>query len=259
MNKIDDLFRKKLEGHTVTPSHNAWEKIHNELKKTNNKKPFITLGIAASIALLFLVLFYGVTIHPSSSNQIATSSTLNNGEHKVKQQHGSKAEKFDASPSKIAVNASISEKEPKVISVNASSKKVVIYEENKGKEDKTINHSSMSTEETEKSETDSHNQPVVISNELLANIPQQDDENNHTSSNPSIKIVYNLQPVIKIDSSILKEKSDALQTKENMFSKIVSFARNAKTSDGGLGQLRAAKDDLLRFDYLKNTIESQSK
>lgn len=54
-NKVDKLFKEKLETHTLQPSAQAWEKVDSHLSKKN--KMVVWLRVAAAIALLGAVTF----------------------------------------------------------------------------------------------------------------------------------------------------------------------------------------------------------
>ena len=69
-NKLDQLFKNKLDRHTSTPSADAWAMLESKLqhKKKSNKKVYWT-SIAASICLL-LVAFY--VLQNKDSDQFTT-------------------------------------------------------------------------------------------------------------------------------------------------------------------------------------------
>jgi hypothetical protein len=54
-NKVDKLFKEKLETHTLQPSAQAWEKVESHLSKKN--KMVVWVRVAAAIALLGALTF----------------------------------------------------------------------------------------------------------------------------------------------------------------------------------------------------------
>ncbi|GAA5029623.1 hypothetical protein GCM10011506_18080 [Marivirga lumbricoides] len=55
-NKIDELFKKKLERHSQPVSADAWSEIRSQMKQKKKSKPIVWY-VAASVSLLFLVSF----------------------------------------------------------------------------------------------------------------------------------------------------------------------------------------------------------
>ncbi len=57
--KLDQLFKNKLEQHSEKPSELAWERLENKLsKKSNSNKPLIWWSAAASVSILFVIGFF---------------------------------------------------------------------------------------------------------------------------------------------------------------------------------------------------------
>ncbi len=53
-NRIDEIFKRKLERHSLPVSENAWSQVQSQLAPKKKKKPIIWM-MAASISLLILV------------------------------------------------------------------------------------------------------------------------------------------------------------------------------------------------------------
>ncbi len=53
-NRIDEIFKRKLERHSLPVSENAWSQVQSQLAPKKKKKPIIWM-VAASISLLILV------------------------------------------------------------------------------------------------------------------------------------------------------------------------------------------------------------
>lgn len=69
-NKLDQLFKNKLDRHTSTPSADAWAMLESKLqhKKKTNKKVYWT-SIAASICLLLVAFYF---LQNKDSDQLTT-------------------------------------------------------------------------------------------------------------------------------------------------------------------------------------------
>jgi hypothetical protein len=74
-NKIDKLFRDKLEHHSMQPSANAWEKVAAGFPKKNNTKVW-AWRIAAAVALLGIVGFVIFnSLDSNKTTEMANSKT----------------------------------------------------------------------------------------------------------------------------------------------------------------------------------------
>ena len=69
-NKLDQLFKNKLDRHTSTPSADAWAMLESKLqhKKKSNKK-FYWTSIAASVCLLLVAFYF---LQSKDSDQLST-------------------------------------------------------------------------------------------------------------------------------------------------------------------------------------------
>ncbi len=74
-NKIDELFRTRLEAHPVTPSPEAWAKLQGKMNTGGRKKGIYWMSAAAAVSL---IIFAGWMVYRSGSNDIAKQQVLAN-------------------------------------------------------------------------------------------------------------------------------------------------------------------------------------
>ncbi|MFM8739807.1 MAG: hypothetical protein ACKOC0_06340, partial [Cytophagales bacterium] len=72
MNKMDELFKNKLENHSLPPSAEAWEKVEHQLEKKS--KPVIWWRAAAAVLLVGAMGWWAYTWQTSNtvSQTVAT-------------------------------------------------------------------------------------------------------------------------------------------------------------------------------------------
>jgi hypothetical protein len=101
MNKMDELFKRKLESHSLLPSADAWNKIESNLEKKS--KPFIWWRAVAAVLLLGAMLWAGYLVQsgkkveqPLTEKKIEKKKT-----EKAEQHYLSKEEKVESRTEKI--------------------------------------------------------------------------------------------------------------------------------------------------------------
>jgi hypothetical protein len=262
MNNIDKLFRNKLDSHEVIPSKEAWQKLNGQLNQNKSRIGLVWMSVAAAVTLVIVSIAYFNNVVPNSNNK-AQISKITTEQPVVENENTNQIEESNTPTEGITPNTTI-QTEPETITSNKNTKdkKLAIVaspinkKENKGATGITV----------------ANNESIIIDEQIVEEIPIALTEENKTlvasneniskneiSQHSSMKITYNLQPVVKIDSSVFTEKEIGIDSKSGVLGKIVAFAKNAKATDVSLGQLRAAKDDLLSFDNLKSGKQTQNK
>src|SRR5690349_20792103 len=74
-NKLDKLFRAKLEQHSIAPSANAWEKVAAGFPKKNNTWA-LSWRIAAAVALLAVVSWLAYDFTKEEKVEITKDNTI---------------------------------------------------------------------------------------------------------------------------------------------------------------------------------------
>lgn len=255
MNNIDQLFKNKLDNYEATPSLDAWSKIESGLTKKN--KGALWMKIAASIILLMTV---GIIYQQSNSSkeemeQIASDTTENNknevinsisSDNEISEKSDSIVFKLNKPNTQVTKASIINNTESAILKSEVKNEMVAEQVDN--------NNPRLIEEKKEPIQNNINDVIEMAANELIASNTESVIE--PKEKNSCVKIVYNLEPVIKVDSSILEKKATENNMKDNVLGKIVAFAKNAKSSDVSLGNLRAAKDDFLSLDNLKSSVQS---
>ncbi len=213
MNSLDELFKNKLEDHSLTPSLTAWSKVEANLSKKNNT--IIWFRIAACLALFSLSwltykqLVYThdtklmVEMRPKTSNDLQKKSIPPNTEFS-KQTH-------------IPRNVYPNKTKP------------------------TIVQQPVASIETASIEKITHEQPLIIETSI-AEATQTYKQVIAQTEKPLV-IEYTLE-------AVTDQPQEA--TSRSRLQKVVDFALDAKHSDGALTNLRQAKDDLFAFNFKKD-------
>lgn len=230
-NKVDKFFKEKLEGHTLTPSAQAWEKLEGHLSKKN--RTVIWVRIAAGIALLALVSVAIVVYLGGSgdSHELVKDVTTPS-----KNDQKPEVTKDEPQPTP----APVVESTPALAQKTQSKKRDVLTVQSgsnvpKGVEAPQIEETIPSIEE----------QPAPKL--AQANAPTAPTEK-------SIVLVYTL-PALKKQPE--PEPVVAEETKKTGLERVLEIAREVKNSDSPLADLRDAKDDILALDFKKDRKNSK--
>jgi hypothetical protein len=216
-NKVDKLFKEKLEEHSIQPSAQAWEKVEAHLGKKN--RMVLWLRVAAAIAVMGLLTFVALN--------------WNKGYEEPKQELVKKEE-----PVKEKSAPPIAEKEkPKEITKKKIQPNVImpaIIEKQEQVEQVAI------VQEPE---------PGTLNTELqtLNTEPQ-------TLNTKGITLTYSLPPIKKQESPaepvVAEEKKTPLE-------RVLHIAKEVKNGDNALGDLREAKDQIFALDFKKDKDKSK--
>lgn len=222
MNKIDDLFKNKLEDLTLEPSGDAWIKLNANLSKKN--KGFAWFSAIAAILLMGILITSIIWLEKRDATQFVSEQTKrlpveSSGENKL----------IADSVSKPLLTETISitkakkkSKSLNPITANAPTLHVTVVVENEALNTET------QTKETI-AEATIKVKPLVIEYRLESILPQKKET-------PLVAEVV--------------EKKNGLQ-------KALEFAREAKNSDSPLGEIRQAKDDLFALNFKKDKQKKQ--
>ena len=222
MNKIDDLFKKKLEDLTLNPTGEAWIKLNANLTKKN--KGFAWFHAIAAILLMGILVTSIVWLEKRETTQFVS-------------------EQSQPEPLK-------SSDENKVMADSVGKSLVtetIVFAKVK-KKSKVLNPISVNPPTS--------NVTVKVENEtLVTEIQTKETIAEATIKEKPLVIEYRLESILpqKKETPIVAEAVE----KKNGLQKALEFAREAKNSDSPLGEIRQAKDDLFALNFKKDKQKKQ--
>lgn len=224
-NRLDQLFKNKLSDHTLTPSVNAWDRVKEGLAKKNNRPILFRMAAAVLLAgALTTTLFW-----LSSEDHVPNLSSSSSQRKKPESITGA-VKTANPPPQSISVENQKTAERPvskknRPVSKDIEKVHTVIEEQNKVS-------------------------PSVIAEESLqASGPVAAFASQQIVEKP-IVLVYQLEPIEP--QRVVKSASVPEHKEKSGLLKAIDFARDAKNGDGGLGDLRQAKDELFAFNFKKD-------
>ncbi len=223
MDKLDDLFKRKLEDLTLEPSGDAWIKLNDNLSKKN--KGFAWFSAVAAMLLIGLLVTTIVLLDNRESKQyVSVQSKLLPAESSVENKlMGDSLGKPLLTETILITKAKKESKSVNPTTVNPASLQVMVKEI----EDEPLVAEILPMEVI--AETTIKKQPIIIEYRLESILPQKKET-------PLVAEVV--------------EKKNGLQ-------KALEFAREAKNSDSPLGEIRKAKNDLFALNFKKDKQKKQ--
>jgi hypothetical protein len=224
-NKVDKLFKDKLEGHSLQPSAQAWEKVEAHLVKKN--KIGLMLRAAAAIAVIGVVSFVGLNWNDGKemTKEIAKQEPVGEG----KQEEGAKGVRSQESPGTVKKQT----KKPKTQPVPEQPRQQPVEQPI----EQSLDHPIEQIAAVEDS-------PTQQPSHLATRQPEK-----------GITLTYSLPPVKNevTEPAIAAVKSEEKRTG---LERVLAIAREVKNGDP-LGELREAKDDIFAFDFRKDKTKKQ--
>lgn len=273
--ELDNLFKNKLEELERKPSAGAWDKIQAGSKKKTGKNVRFYMSIAAAVALLITssVIFLpdntienkttDITLQDEKTDQIKESTypkekeLLTNKENhisgKEKDQPAQSAE--PESNRQLAVDNSGSSKNSN--DVVQSEKKDALLK--KSTTPTTEGHDNMLTKATKLPEQEVANSeretvtrelnivPDATTTTATASKVQEDESQGQT-------LTFNIED---FNTSTAVANTEEGIEKKSTLKKVLSFAKNIKESDAGLGELREAKNEIFALNFNKENDNSK--
>jgi hypothetical protein len=228
-NKVDRLFKEKLEGDSMQPSAQAWEKVEAHLGK-KNKMVFWT-RVAAAVTLLGLLTFAGVNWNGGDKKEI------------VKQESGGRSResggRSQAEGVKEQHQVDGKKEEHKQITKQEQQRKVVtpVIEQPREQEQQLA-----IVPEAE-----------VIKEPQVETQPDAAIHNSQSTTEKGITLTYSLPAVKKQDAPA---EPQVAEQKKSGFERVIEIAKEVKNGDA-LGELRQAKDDIFALDFRKDKNRKQ--
>jgi hypothetical protein len=223
-NKVDSIFKTKLEGHSLPPSGKAWEKLEANLSKKN--KAIIWFRLAAAVALIGI--FTVAMLQWMDKGDAQPTLVIEDSKPKTPEVTQPETVKTQKAPSNRV------ETTKSVASITPTKKKQKNQEKLSAKAD----------------------EPVVISEnkEEIITAIEPLEKAEKVASEKSITLVFTL-PTIKAKTNI-EEGVAAVEEKKTALQKVVETANDIRTGDV-LGDLREVKNELFALEFKKDKSKKQ--
>ncbi|MEQ8363497.1 MAG: hypothetical protein RIF39_17455 [Cyclobacteriaceae bacterium] len=233
-NQIDNLFKKKLEAHSVEPSKGAWVKISSSASKKN--KAVIWFRAAAALLLMTSALWLYNNTNDTTSSEIAEVTTEETGTKELSTNEPVAIQKEEDRALSAEKNKTSQPSPPSVQKTN-----VPLVAQNNEK---------LKNESTTPLKVDLISEPLE-SIALVDSNPFQDalavEASITESTSKPIVIEYELKSYAKTP----EPEMEPLFQKKNGLKKVLDVANNLRTGESSLSGLRQAKEDLFALNFKK--------
>jgi hypothetical protein len=232
-NKLDKLFRNKLEHHSMQPPANAWEKVAAGFPKKNNI-PVWVWRMAAAIALMGIVGLTLFTLFDTTqlSELAETNPTI----------------KKDTATANVKVESKTSLKAESMEPIQLVTEKKVVERIEKRAEEKQFTPEVAQVKQPEVNEVAAVSTETVTTSEELNPLPQVEQIQPKVEQQKTRVLVYSLAAV---ESKPMEEPAKA-----KPFQRMLTFAKEVKGGETTLASVRNWKDNFLGVDE-STRIEKQ--
>lgn len=244
-NKMDKLFKDKLESHALQPSAQAWEKVEAHLGKKN--KMVLWLRVAAAVVLLGVLTFVGLSWNEEPKQEL------------VKKESGVRSQNPEVRSPEPEVKQP--ERDEKTESIEPKKKEI-----KKQKVQPKAEDPAPSTQNPEPIEqlavveepavviqqpVTNNQQPITNNRQPVTNNQQPKRGITITYSLPqkekSITLTYSLPPIGKGEPAVATVE----EPRKTGLNRVLEIAMEVKNGDP-LGELREAKNDIFALDFRKD-------
>lgn len=224
-NKVDKLFKDKLEGHSLQPSAQAWDKVEAHLGKKN--KMVLWVRVAAAIALLGLLVFAALN----------WTGSYEKTQHELVKED----DKTPKNDPVEEIKQPIAKEEVKSQKKEVRSQKPVVRsQENVDTQRETRNPEPGTSVPESKAE-----EPVAQI--AVVEEPKKGITLSYTLPKKGITLTYSLPSVKKPEEAL----DEPLVAKKTGFERVLEIANEVKNGDP-LAELREAKNDILALEFRKD-------
>ena len=239
-NKLDKLFRDKLEQHSIEPSSHAWEKVAGTRPltskgETSNANIVFGLRIAAAVALFAAIGWFAYDFGKDDTVEITKDSSVKQPEaNQSKQEVAIKDESLEETKD-------VENKKPETIQQTTAKTIVSIV---------VATHSPVAENKKEKLIEEIQPDNHVASVEEVTEPVTIQQPTVKPATAKSMVIVYNLAPV--------ETQQEVEPAKANRLKKVLEFAKDVKSGDATtFASVRNWKDNLLGSEELVR-VEKQN-
>ncbi|HCW08327.1 MAG TPA: hypothetical protein DGG95_13285 [Cytophagales bacterium] len=240
MNKIDQLFKNKLEDHSLAPSENAWAKVEAGLSKKNN---IIVWRLAAAILLMGVLLTILIwSQYDTEKTPALAEKKIMNSKPKIEPQAKSSASIENEKQSTqqrevIQKHDQAIYKQVKEIPVE---EKLTQIEKNNSKENETQIVSNDIPSEQIKIKPEEKIIVNATTKTEVASTPQKPMKLEFTLEGPSVETVATTSEV-----------------KNTGLKKVLEMAREIKQGEGPVFSLREKKDEFFAHSFISGKQKVQ--
>lgn len=236
-NKMDSLFKKKLESHSLTPREDAWARIESGLSKKNK---FLSWRIAAALLVAgALITAVVVSIQKSEPTTLANQSGKTNAQPTTDStDHSIETVKNTGTKKKTEATRSFASSQKKRQSIKTQTR--------------TVQQVSEKSVPTELSDKENSFKRENISEQNLVTDATAVTQNTSTSIEKPIKLEFTLEEVEADQTAVAKT-----ETKNSSLKKMLDAARQIKNGEGPVTQLLEKKDELFAFNFKKEKQKTQ--
>lgn len=231
-NQLDNLFKNKLEGHTIEPAPKAWSRVASGLTKKNNTILWFRAAAALMITCLAFTLWFYTNKNSTSPSTLAQTKKVSAVPEKELAKQGNE---------QIAtIEISTVQKNEKKPTIKNRNQEVIKAHVQQKKTEKVIEQMPI---------TEVASNEIGIMEKPFTERPTVDPVK------PAIVIVYELKAVERIPRLDL----DQLPERKTGLKKVLEVANDVRTGEGPLGGLRQAKDEILAFNFRKDDKKNNNK
>lgn len=271
--ELDNLFKNKLDELEVRPSAGSWEKIQGNLTQEGKRGAWFYAGIAAAIVLL--AIFTGVFLFNNTGKQPEQQIALSQPESTVKNPGTSVPDEIEPtapeeqkewqSTGQEKMNEDKAGKQPaptqtknKTQKTDANTLKNINTAPSKAPQDQ------LAVEKQVTKGVDTSD-PIPVSEDLIAvkELKIDTGATNETAiastdqkqNDGGQTLVFNIEDFnakVNVASANETEKE-----KRSTLKKVLDFAKSVKEGDGGLAELREAKNELFALNFKKENDNSK--
>lgn len=260
--ELDNLFKNKLEDFEKSPASSLWDRIDEKIEQPKKRSPWVYFSIAASL-LLLMSLSYMFLKNDSMIDESQKAIASNN------------TETTDNSDDNGTLEKKISETEPEAVQNDAKDDVVdqqkIEQQTKPTTQQKAAVQLPATSELTASNDSKSDNEPVeklenkdevinlntedlTTNSTAVAQISEPDATINEASASEVKKskggqtLVFDISQFEDSKTTIAAAETDK---KESKLLQIFNKAKEIKQGESGLGDIRAAKNNILAFSGKK--------
>ncbi|MTI40638.1 hypothetical protein [Fulvivirga lutimaris] len=263
--ELDNLFKNKLEDFEKSPASSLWDRIDEKIEQPKKRSPWVYLSVAASLLLLMSLSYIFLKNDPiiNDNQQVIASNNT---------------ETTDNSKDVAGVKETITEQsETEPEAVQNSGKEEAVDQNKEEKKAKSTNKQKEVIQLPPASELTASNNTTEDKNEIkkldnkdevvelkidelttnttaVAQISEPDATIQETSasevknSNSGQTLVFDISQFENSKTTVAAAETDK---KESKLLQIFNKAKEIKQGESGLGEIRAAKNNILAFSGKK--------
>jgi hypothetical protein len=260
IDKIDQLFKNKLDDHTIAPSENAWAKVETSLSKKNN---IVLWRLAAAVLLmgaLLSVVYWSQT--GNDQEKVLAKKSDTPSPKKLEKASTPNTQKRDNTAN---VRREKNKVEQKETANRLANKHEVDQKENT--QEKKPSKSRKKMMEIEASIAQQYPRLKLDHKETTQDINKIETKNDvekkiKTEATPKTEVASSKQKPIKLEFTLEALPTEEIvatteEVKSTGLKKVLNLAREIKQGEGPVTSLREKKDELFANNFLAKKEKHQ--